>query len=217
MNRHRIAFIGYGAFGKQLDQMLTETKKTYTSCEKVFFDDYAYADHVSGARPFSDYTQTQYDNCLFVVALGYAHLTIKDKIIHDLQKNKRRLLSIIHPSAIISPSAHIDEGVIIYSGCIIDMNTAIHSGCILYNGCTVAHDTELETSCFLAPHVAIAGCTRVKARTFFGIGTCVTNALTIGQDCQIGAGSLVQESLPDYTFGIGNPLHMLKNKKLRIK
>lgn len=217
MNQSKIAFIGYGAFGKQLDQLLTETKSPYSSCNKYFFDDYAYADHIMGARPFADYSQPQYDDCFFVVALGYIHLTKKDQIIRDLRMKGRRLLSIIHPSAIISPSAHIDEGVVIYSGCIVDMNVRIHSGCILYNGCTVAHDTELESSCFLAPRVTIAGCTHVYARTFLGVSTSVANALTIGQDCQIGAGSLVQESLPDSTSGIGNPLHLLKNKKLKIK
>ena len=217
MNQSRIAFVGYGAFGKQLEQLLIETKSPYKDCDKLYFDDYAYADHISEARPFSEYMNPKYNDCLFIVALGYLHLARKDQIIRELKMNGRQLLSIIHPSAIISPCARIEEGVIIYSGCIVDMNVIIRSGCILYNGSTVAHDTELETSCFLAPRVTIAGCTHVKSRTFLGVGTCVANALTIGQDCQIGAGSLVQKSLPDSTSGIGNPLHLLNKKKLTIK
>jgi len=217
MNKSIIAFVGYGAFGKQLEQLLIETESPYKDCDRIYFDDYAYADHILGAHPFADYTQSQYDDCLFIVALGYHHLMRKDKIIDELKTNGRRLLSVVHPSAVISPSSRIDEGVFIYSGCIIDMNVIIQSGCILYNGSTVAHDTELETSCFLAPRVTIAGCTHIKSRTFLGVGTCVANALTIGQDCQIGAGSLVQKNLPDSTSGIGNPFHILEGKKLIIK
>lgn len=210
-NSPTVAYIGYGALARQIQQLLTEIQSPLASASSIFFDDYAYRDRVKCAYRFSDYLNDQFKDCLFIVAIGYNHLPEKYEVIKQLKQRSRKLVSVLHPCSIISPCAKIDDGVIIFSGCIIEMNSVISSGSILYNGCIVCHDSFIGQCSFLGPRVTIAGRTRVGDRTFLGIGTTVVNDIDCGNDCCIGASSLIQRSIPERTCGVGNPFHITKN------
>ena len=211
-----IAYIGYGAFAKQIEQLLRDTKSPLANYPTVIFDDYAYRDGIKNSFQFSEYLNSQFKDCWFIVAVGYNHLQEKFNIVQQLKQMSRRCLSIIHPNSYIAPGAIVEDGCVIFPGCILEMNTVIHAGSVLYDGCIVAHDSSIGSCCFLAPRVTIAGRTQIGDRTFLGIGSTVINDIQCGKDCTIGAASLIQQALPDHTNGIGNPFHIAKNKTIKI-
>lgn len=46
--------------------------------------------------------------------------------------------------------------------------------------------------------------------TIIGANTIVLSGITIGKHCFIGAGSLVNKDIPDYTVAVGNPVRIIK-------
>lgn len=46
--------------------------------------------------------------------------------------------------------------------------------------------------------------------TVIGANTSILSGITIGKHCFIGAGSLVNKDIPDYTVAVGNPVRIIK-------
>ena len=61
----------------------------------------------------------------------------------------------IHPSAVVSPSAQIGDGVEIGPHCVIEDGVQIGRGSVLYAGCYVGPNVKIGQSCILFPRVTI--------------------------------------------------------------
>lgn len=51
---------------------------------------------------------------------------------------------------------------------------------------------------------------RIGDDTIIGANTIILSGITIGKHCFIGAGSLVNKNIPDYTVAVGNPVRIIK-------
>lgn len=107
------------------------------------------------------------------------------------------LVTLIHPSATISPHAKIGEGSVICAGTIIGPFAMLGAGCIVNTGASVDHDCTLEQGVHLSPGARLGGGVRVGARSWIGIGAVVREYKTIGQDVMIGAGAAVVTDVAD--------------------
>ena len=85
------------------------------------------------------------------------------------------LTTIIHPYAVISPSAKIGRGVSIMAGCIVGTKTVIHDGVILNIGTLLDHDVIIEDFCHLSVGVKVAGGKRISQQTFLEVGTIISH------------------------------------------
>lgn len=83
--------------------------------------------------------------------------------------------SVIDPSAIISLSTKIAEGVIIMAGCIVGASVKIHNGAILNLGTLVDHDVEIGSCAHLSIGVKVAGGMKIAPLAFLKVGTLVTD------------------------------------------
>lgn len=207
----KLAIIGYGALGRQLEQFFCELygKPTQTH----YFDDIqCRSENNNSVSPFNAYSEETFADFEFLIGLGYKHLDKKIAILQNLLKLGRRLVNLIAPSCLISPSSQIGQGVVIFPGCNICMNTVIGNGCFLYNGCIISHDTVLHDGTFLAPGVIIAGRTEIGSACFIGAGSVLANDLKIEPGCVLGLGTVLTRSLTAGTHAIGNPMHIVNGK-----
>lgn len=203
----RVGFIGFGALGKQIYNLLEEDVNNY---DFVFFDDsinLPKENYTGQFRPFEDYLSEDYKGCFFIVALGYKHLKKKLLIINEIMENGRSLFSFVHPTTYCHSSADIKDGVVVYPGCIIDQNVTIKEGSIINNGVIISHDSVVEKCCFLAPGVKLSGNVLLRECCFIGTGTTISNRVSLARSSIIGAGSVVLKSIliEEGTY-IGNPL-----------
>lgn len=99
----------------------------------------------------------------------------------------------IHPSAWIAPTALIDRtwprGVHIAEDCIFDEESVL-----------LTHD--MTRGVYLD--------TRVGARTVVGPRAIILPGVTVGADCVIGAGALVNRDVPDGSEVSGNPARLVE-------
>ena len=131
--------------------------------------------------------------------------------INSVKKNDLQLVSAIHPSAIVSPDAKIDDGVWINAGCFIGYKAEIRSGVILNTGVQIDHHNILEECCQIDPGVVMAGNVVIRQCCQIHTGAILINRVVIGENSIVGAGSVVLRDVPSNCTVVGNPARLLKS------
>lgn len=137
------------------------------------------------------------------VAIGDNRL--RQKLGRKAREQGFSLVNAIHPSAIVSPSARLGEGVALMAGVAINAESRIDDLAILNTGAVVDHDCRLAEACHLGPASALAGGVTVGERAFLGVGARAIPGVSIGADTIVGAGGVVVRDLPDAVLAIGVP------------
>lgn len=114
----------------------------------------------------------------------------------------------IHPSAIVSPSAQVDEGSVVMQGAILQAGTRIGRHCIVNTGAAIDHECQIGDFVHISPHATLCGNVHVGEGSWVGAGSTVIQGIHIGRDCIIGAGSVVTRNIPDGYVAYGNPCHI---------
>lgn len=146
----------------------------------------------------------------FFVAIG--DNGTRSKFQNHLLKEDFSIISLIHPSAIISKFSKIGQGSIVMAGSIINSNVTIGQGTIINTNSSVDHDCNIGDFVHISPGVTIGGTSSIGSYTWIGLGSNIINNITIGSDCVIGAGSNVLSDIEMNIIAFGNPCVSIKNK-----
>lgn len=109
------------------------------------------------------------------------------------------LVSIIHPRAILSPSARLGTGSFLAAGAILGTRSQTGSGAILNSGAVVDHDCTLGANCHVATGARLAGGVTLGDDVLIGAGATVRQGIRIGRGAVVGAGAVV---LRDVAAGV---------------
>ena len=193
----RLLILGAGGFG----QMVKETALLLGYEEVVFLDD-AYNGPDSAGR-CCDYTilQEQYPKAVAAFGNNKTRLEWTDK----LMEAGYEVPAIIHPSAIVAPSAKIEPGCFIMQRAVVNTNSEIQRGALINSGAIIDHDSVVEAGA----HVCL--------------GSIVKANCTIESGKKIEAGEVIfstrrkiegadSRSLEDaiYAFGFGQKCSYVK-------
>ena len=138
-----------------------------------------------------------------VVAIG--NNNIRQQKIQLLQQNNFNLITLIHPTAVISQYATIAQGSVVFAGAIINAFANIGIGCIVNTSAIIEHDCAIGDFTHICPNTALAGGVIIGSKSWIGIGSQVKQLSTIGNNCLIGAGSTVIKNIPDNVTAFGSP------------
>ncbi len=125
----------------------------------------------------------------FIVGIGDAQNRIR--IQEQLEGEGLRLITLIHPSAVVAESVVIQPGTVVMAGAVINPGAKIGKGCIINTCSSVDHDCVISDFVHVSVGVHVAGSVQIGARTWIGAGATVSNNLSICGDCMIGAGAVV--------------------------
>jgi sugar O-acyltransferase (sialic acid O-acetyltransferase NeuD family) len=114
-------------------------------------------------------------------------------------------LTLIHPSATISPSAILGEGVQIMAGALIHTRAKIGDNVLLNSGCIIEHHVSIGNHTHVASGACLTGGVHVGENCFIGARAVLRNNLSIGPACTIGMGSVVTQNIPAHTLAYGVP------------
>ena len=117
----------------------------------------------------------------------------------------RAWATVIHPSAVISPSAKVGEGCVIFVGAILSNGCRLGRLVQVGFNSIVHHDTEVDDLVAIMAHVTLAGNMHVGEGTFLGIGTSTRQGTSIGEWTMVGAGASVVKDIPAYCVAVGVP------------
>ena len=112
---------------------------------------------------------------------------------------------ITDPTALVSATSQVDEGVCIFPHAIINANCKIGRCAIINTRATVEHDCSLGEFCHLAPASVIGGDCVIGDGAHIGIGAVVKEGITIGENAIVGAGAVVVADVASGTTVTGVP------------
>ncbi|MBY0223489.1 MULTISPECIES: acetyltransferase [Sporosarcina] len=199
-----VIILGDGGHASVLAEILLLEQRNvlgYTSPEpnKVFFSlNYLGADEAIRAFDPSEVE--------LVLGLGSVNLPyVRSTIFQHFKMLGYTFVTVIHPSAIIAPSAKVEEGCQIMAGSIMQTNSVIEENVILNTGTKVDHDCSIGCHSHIAPGVTISGGVQIGDTTHIGTGATIIQGIKIGSHVLIGAGSVVINDIADGKTVYGVP------------
>src|SRR5262245_10433608 len=117
----------------------------------------------------------------------------------------RRLATLVHPSAVIAPSAEIEPGCVIFPNVVIGARSRVGTGTIVNRGALIGHHTEIGAWSFLGPGANVAGAIRLGEQVHVGLAAVVRDQITVGGRAVVGAGAVAVADVPADTTVVGIP------------
>ena len=122
------------------------------------------------------------------------------------------LPALVHPSAIVSPSASFRAGTVLLPLVVVNARATVGRGVILNTGCVVEHDCRVDDGAHLSPGAIIAGGVTVERLAWVGTGAVVIPGRTVGAGAIVGAGSTAHRDVPPGATVVGNPARLVPGK-----
>ena len=122
-------------------------------------------------------------------------------------------ITVVHYSAIISPSVKIGKGTAILTNVKVNTDSKIGDGCILNTNASFGHDSVLSDFSSIAPGVTVAGNVSIDFCTAISLGANIIQGISIGKHSIVGAGSLVLTDVADFKKVFGVPAKEIKTIK----
>jgi acetyltransferase EpsM len=104
--------------------------------------------------------------------------------------------TVVHPSAVIAPSARLGTGCIVSPGVVVGAHTRIGEHVILNRGVLVGHHTRVGSFVTLSPAANVAGCVEIGDGAYIGMGATVIDRRTVGAGALVAAGAVVVKDVP---------------------
>jgi sugar O-acyltransferase (sialic acid O-acetyltransferase NeuD family) len=116
-----------------------------------------------------------------------------------------QVATLIHPTAIIAPSATLGEGCVVQAGATISSCTTLGRSVKVNTGANVTHDAVVGDFVSIAPGAIILGRCRIGTGVYIGGNATILPGISVGDRAMVGAGSVVTRDVPADATVCGNP------------
>lgn len=117
---------------------------------------------------------------------------------------------VIHPSAVIAPSAVLGRGTFVAAGAIINPEARVGDNVIVNTSCVVEHDVIVGDHVLLGPTSSLCGGVSIGEGVLFGAAASAIPGVSVGAWSECGAGAVVVSDLPGRTLCVGVPARPLR-------
>ncbi len=178
-----LAIIGASGHGKVVADIAR--KNGYS--EIVFLDDDESIHECGGYSVIGKSSEAGTIDAGVIVGIGNAG--VRKQIQESIPDEK--LLTLIHPDAVIAEDVAIGEGTVVMAGAVINPGARIGKGCIINTCSSVDHDCVVGDYVHISVGAHVAGTVNIGSHTWIGAGVTVINNVNISGGCMIGAGAVV--------------------------
>ena len=194
-----------GSMGREVLQMVKDINRVTPTWNVLGFlsdvpetlSGYSYEEKIIGTIQSWNVEPNQY------FALAISDCKCKKSIVKILSSKGAKFATIIHPSALVSDTAKI--GV----GCIIYWNLDLGPDCCVGNYCTVmgtvGHNSSIGDYSTICGNTSVNGHVSIGTETFVGSNVAIVPNTIIGNNVYIGLGSVVIKNVKDGSRIFGNP------------
>ena len=132
------------------------------------------------------------------IALAYSEMNKKRTKFFDQAKSKGyKLYSFVHPSTKIWDKFEIGENCFILAENVIQPFVKIGDNVLIGSNNLISHNTVIENNCFLTSNITLGGHVTIGANSFVGLSATINQRVKIGEECIIGAGTLITKDVND--------------------
>jgi sugar O-acyltransferase (sialic acid O-acetyltransferase NeuD family) len=143
------------------------------------------------------------ENDRFIVAIG--NIDLKKKIVNTLIEKEAQFVSLIHHTAIITPTAKIGKGCVICPFVIVSDNVIINDFSMLNYYSSCGHDATVGKYSILSPYATLNGFSVLEDEVFLGTHSTVTYNSKIGYRSKVSANSVAMNDAPRHSLIYGVP------------
>ena len=213
--RDRIIIIGGGGHAKVIVSILKKLKERfeivgYTDNEdrgSILGTTYLGSDDVLG--PLC--RQKKANNA--VLGLGQVkEATTRQRIIAAVSGTGIQFPPIISPTAVINEDVLIGEGTVIMDGVVVNSGSRIGVFSILNTSASVDHDCAIGDYVHIAPGAVVCGGVTIGDFTTIGAGTSIIQYKSVSSHAVIGAGSVVLSDCPEPGTYAGRPARRISKE-----
>lgn len=199
-----LLIFGAGGHGK----VVADTARAMGNWNEIMFADDAYpqvtaVDGYPVVGDFSSARSVGSDHGDVIVAIGDNRK--RSDLLMQLRQSGFNPVTLVHPTAVVAGSAHIEEGTVIFAQAVVQAAARIGRAVIVNTAVTVDHDCVVGDGVHLSPGVHLGGEVEIGDYSWLGVGAVVINRTAVGSGVTVGAGSCVIGNLPDGVTAVGVP------------
>ena len=144
------------------------------------------------------------------VTVAIGNNAIRLAKIQQLQDAGAKLVTLVHPQAIVSSYANLQPASVVFAGAVINSFAQIGRGCIINTAASIDHDCVIAEGVHISPGAHLAGNVSVGKETWIGIGASVKQGINIAANSTVGAGAVVVKDVVSDLTVVGNPAKPLE-------
>lgn len=145
------------------------------------------------------------------ITVGYlGKNNVRDRLYHMAKRAGFRLPQIIDPSAVVSNSADVGEGVFIGKNAVVNAGAKIGKMSIINTGAIIEHNNLIGEYSHVAVGATLCGDVHVGEHVLIGANSTIIQGVHIGMNAIIGAGSVVVGDVPGNGRVVGVGLSRFK-------
>lgn len=149
----------------------------------------------------ADYTPLPED--VFICAIG--NVQHRKHTVEQILAKGGKFISLVHPTAIVSPSTRIGQGVVVKPYCTLSCQVQIGDFSYLQGSVIMGHDVQIGQYCQLNSFVFIAGNCTIGNQCILNAGARLIQSTIVEDDAIVGMGSVVLRKVKKGTTVFGNP------------
>ena len=124
-----------------------------------------------------------------------------------------KFVNCIHPKSNIAFNVDMGEGNVVMAGATLNTSSQIGNHCILNTNCSIDHDNKIASYVSIAPNAVTGGGVEIGEFSVIGIGATVEHNIIIGDNCIIGASSLVNKNTKPNSVYYGIPARYVRSHR----
>jgi sugar O-acyltransferase (sialic acid O-acetyltransferase NeuD family) len=171
-----------------------------------FFEGYP----VLGYLDVLDSSNNNYSCGIVAIGDNYTRSSLVKEILNI--KPDFKFVNAIHPSVTFGKRLTIGSGCVMMAGTIVNNDCKIGDHCFLATKSSLDHDSTIQNFSSLSPGVTTGGRVYIGECTAIGIGATILHYRRIGQNCVIGAGSVVTKDIQDNYVAYGVPAKEIRSR-----
>ena len=137
----------------------------------------------------------------FVVAVGSP--SVKRALAERLTARGARFASLVHPTAVVAPTARLGEGVVLCPFATVSDAVDLGDHVMLNFYASAGHDARIGRYATLSPYATVNGFAVLGEEAFLGSHATVTAHRIVGDGARVGANVAVHADVPPRTLVYG--------------
>jgi sugar O-acyltransferase (sialic acid O-acetyltransferase NeuD family) len=214
-----LLIVGAGGFGRETAEAIRAVNRAEPRWDLLgFLDDSlqqqgATIEGVKVVGPVD--AVANYPEARVVITIGNPdNFTVRRRIVGRLGLLPERYATIIHPGAIIPPSAHVGPGTVVLATTVATTAVTIGSHVAVMPGVVFTHDDVVEDYATFGTGARLAGVVHIGEGAYIGAGALIREKRTVGDWALVGMGAGVTRDVPPGEVWAGIPARYFRDVEL---